>query len=77
MMTAATAEVQEVLVGISRRTLQGRILVESMRRVPDFKAFDSRTIVEGLGMLMWLVGHQVGVLATIKDAMVTMTVVGN
>jgi len=66
VFASAASEVQEILVGISRRMLWGRKLVELMHRVPYFDAINSWVVVEGSEMLIWLVGHQVGVLAADK-----------
>jgi len=44
-----------------------------MHQVPYFEAVSLGVLVEGLGMLIWLVGHQVVVLSAVKDAMVVMT----
>jgi len=68
-----SAEVQEYLVGISCRTLHERKLVKSMGQVLYFNAVNFGVIVEGLGMIIWLVGHQVAVLVAIKNAIVTLT----
>jgi len=73
LTTAAVGGRGEILVGISRRTVEGLFFCELLPRVPTFEANDSPRDREGIEVHVLMCWHQGGVAAVVEIAMVLMT----